>query len=372
MLDSRRRRTNGRRAIDSAGLAYGVVRVARARHGIWERKRPHSIMRSTCSIDRIGNGQPDNKGRPMNLRICVRQIIHTFFLQPGCEQLLLALECVDEDCVLGGLGEKGFYKGKEDITAMLFAQKKRMEKFPFSLVDEWYESVPTDSTWAMVYGRAHVRSGQIGQTHAPDEVLDIEMCISALFQKKDVWRLTFFHLSVPYSEGELSDYFSGTLSRRFREAQSMLCHMRQLVEQDPVTLLYNHRAFFNIAEQRARHENCYLMVLDLDHFKYINDTYGHLIGDEILKRTGAVLCAATRKNDVVGRVGGDEFAILCTDVQTDEAAMSIAERIVDEVNHLTVEPLTLTVKISVGVAKHRAQNTLRETFKQADVAMYQV
>lgn len=84
------------------------------------------------------------------------------------------------------------------------------------------------------------------------------------------------------------------------------------------------------------------------------------------------MCSNTKK-DVVGCVGGDELAILCTDVQTDEAAMSVSERIVDEVTDGSmVEPLTLMVKISVGVAKHRAQNTSRETFKQADAAMYQV
>lgn len=161
------------------------------------------------------------------------------------------------------------------------------------------------------------------------------------------------------------------LARQLEETQRMLSRMRRLAERDPLTCLYNRRAFFAKAAHLVKGKPCCLMVLDLDHFKRINDTYGHLTGDDILRQTGKAICAATRSHDIAGRVGGDEFAVVCGDVWTDETAMAIARRIVRRVNRMAGKSLSMPVNLSVGVARHRANHTLRETFRQADAALYQ-
>lgn len=299
--------------------------------------------------------------------------MHAFFLQPGCQPLLSALEWVDKDCILGGLGEQAFEEGEEAVKRALCARKKQMKDLSFQLLDEWYKEIPIDQNLAMVYGSIHIAggSGSGCKAGAADEKLEIQMCVSALFERKESWRLSSLHLSVPCGE-ELPGCFSGTLAQRLRETRRMLAYMRRLAEQDPVTSLYNRRAFFTMAEQLIQRENCYMMVLDLDHFKLINDTYGHLMGDDILHWTGKAICAAVRKDDVVGRVGGDEFAVMCAEVQTDQMAMDIAWRIVKNVNQMTGKSISMPVNISVGVARHQVNNILRETFRQADAAMYQV
>ena len=114
------------------------------------------------------------------------------------------------------------------------------------------------------------------------------------------------------------------------------------------------------------------MMLDLDDFKGINDTYGHLVGDDILKQTGVVLRSVIRRNDIVGRIGGDEFALLCANVASDEAAGAIAERIVRDINRTAGKKISKTVKISIGIAKVQPGQSMREVFQQADEALYQV
>ena len=308
----------------------------------------------------------------MKFESYIKKIVYAFFLEPGTQGLCSALECVSENCVLGGLGERLFLVGDKAIINVLCTQKQCIEGLNFRLDDEWYQLGRESETTRMVYGSVHAcGEAQKDETRA-DATLDIWLAFSALFEKQGDWRLVHIHLSVPYGEGQLKDYFSGTLTNRLREAEDLVDHMRQLATQDPVTSLYNHRAFFEMAEQMADCEDWYLMVLDLNQFKAINDTYGHLTGDDVLKRTGEVLRAATRKKDIVGRVGGDEFAVLCVDVQTDEMAMAIARRMVHDVNLLAGAQNSITVNVSVGVAKHHAANTVRQTFQRADTAMYQI
>lgn len=100
---------------------------------------------------------------------------------------------------------------------------------------------------------------------------------------------------------------------------------------DELTGLKNRRAFFEHAQQlysyckRNQRPLCAL-VLDIDHFKQINDTHGHQAGDEVLRQIGAVIRASFRESDVYGRLGGEEFAVLLADT-TLEAALRIAEQL---------------------------------------------
>lgn len=300
----------------------------------------------------------------MDLRADIKQIMDALFLQPDCGPLVSALECVDQDCILAGLGEQSFQQGKEAVKKALCSQKDQMKGLPAHLLDAWYKEIPMGENLAMVYGCLHL---SVAEGDSPN----MWICVSGLFLRKETWKLTSLHLSAPWDQ-ELPGCRWGALVRQLEETQQMLSYMSRLAEQDPVTLLYNRRTFFTMAEQLVQDKKCYMMVLDLDHFKLINDTYGHLMGDDILLQTGKAICAATREKDVVGRVGGDEFAVVCADVRDDAMAMAIARRIVKHVNEMTGKSISLPVNISVGVSRHRPENTLRETFRQADAAMYQV
>lgn len=118
-----------------------------------------------------------------------------------------------------------------------------------------------------------------------------------------------------------------------------------------------------------------LILLDLDHLKEINDTHGHLMGDEALKLVGTLLKTSMRRNDVAGRWGGDEFMLLLPG-SDQEVALQVAERLRQRIGqaHLRLEDgETLTLQVSLGVVSDRAgahAETPDGLFAKADRALY--
>jgi diguanylate cyclase (GGDEF)-like protein len=152
----------------------------------------------------------------------------------------------------------------------------------------------------------------------------------------------------------------------------------QLAHYDPITLLAN-RTLLNERLGRAlprcvrSGKSVGLLLVDLDHFKAVNDTYGHEVGDDLLKLVGSRLIASTRQPDTVARVGGDEFAILLEDVDNIDGARRVAQRIVNGfATPLMVRDKEQPVTCSVGVALSPHQGTsIDDLFRAADRALYQ-
>ena len=115
-----------------------------------------------------------------------------------------------------------------------------------------------------------------------------------------------------------------------------------------------------------------LMLLDLDHFKEVNDTLGHHVGDILLQQIGPRLSGVLREGDLMARLGGDEFGIALPDLPDEATAIRVAERIMEELERpLTVEGVHLDVSGSIGVALGHARDVDVETLmRRADVAMY--
>lgn len=117
-----------------------------------------------------------------------------------------------------------------------------------------------------------------------------------------------------------------------------------------------------------------VMMLDLDHFKQINDRHGHLAGDEVLRRFGDVLRASLRNVDLVGRYGGEEFCIVMND-STPEAARHTAERIRQEFSTLKIiydgKPLAVSVSIGIAGMSPGEHVDMQELLRRADSALYQ-
>ena len=170
---------------------------------------------------------------------------------------------------------------------------------------------------------------------------------------------------------------SVTRARREQQAarQHLTARLVELATRDGLTGCLNHRSFYGAVEDElaraARHgHDVSLLVIDVDAFKSINDTLGHVAGDEVLRGIGAVLTAAGRSTDVVGRIGGDEFAVLL--VETDRArADAAADRLVEAVSHMAGP---VPVSVTVGVA-HIAHPTLEDTPQRivalADARLYE-
>ncbi|MFS2294592.1 MAG: GGDEF domain-containing protein [Actinomadura sp.] len=127
-----------------------------------------------------------------------------------------------------------------------------------------------------------------------------------------------------------------------------------------------------LSRAQRTHDAVALLLIDIDHFKRVNDTHGHLMGDQVLVGVASTLCHQLRDYDVVGRFGGEEFVVLLPGADTVEACR-VAERLRGRVRRLAVptEEGTVTVTVSVGVALFRTHGQdLLELLAAADLALY--
>jgi diguanylate cyclase (GGDEF)-like protein len=161
--------------------------------------------------------------------------------------------------------------------------------------------------------------------------------------------------------------------------QAVIDALCELSLKDPLTGLANRRHFRAVLERSidvvARSgESALLLMLDIDHFKKINDTHGHLAGDHVLQAVGKCLAACVRPMDTVARYGGEEFAVVMPNCQVSYGE-TVAERIRLAVETLviTIAP-TVTVKITVSVGGAYAPEWVRSTSnlwtERADVQLY--
>jgi len=153
--------------------------------------------------------------------------------------------------------------------------------------------------------------------------------------------------------------------------------LRSLAAHDPLTRLLNRRGLMDALEAHFRSRTAvpaYLLIVDIDHFKRINDTHGHNVGDLVLMRVADVLKATARQGDLICRLGGEEFVIIALD--TDRAGvLQLAERTRAAIEHSEVSgigvkrPIRCTATIGVADAFTSAQ-AFDQCLQQADTALY--
>ena len=150
------------------------------------------------------------------------------------------------------------------------------------------------------------------------------------------------------------------------------------IRDSPLTELPNRRYLINrieaaLADAKRREEPLALLLLDLDHFKPINDQYGHDAGDLMLHSIGQRLHDNVRANDMVARLGGDEFAVLITGADAEQHARDVAMRLLETLAKPVLYGASqLTVTISIGVALYpRHGQQFANLYKAADEALYQ-
>ena len=166
------------------------------------------------------------------------------------------------------------------------------------------------------------------------------------------------------------------LHRVVLEAKSEATRLHELAVTDGLTQVANHRHFQDRLKEEFRRAQRYddplaLILVDLDHFKNVNDNFGHQVGDEVLKATAACVRAAVRETDFVARYGGEEFAVLLPKTHL-AGALTVAERIVAGMNNVRAGPAGLQVTASFGVSGFpgRSVNTAEQLVRTSDEALY--
>ncbi len=160
-------------------------------------------------------------------------------------------------------------------------------------------------------------------------------------------------------------------------SRATIAHLRSLAQTDALTGVLN-RTGFNAALERLEatlspmRSAGAMLYLDADHFKSINDRFGHHVGDRVLSLIGDVLRRHTRESDICGRLGGEEFAVLLQ-LATIDQALLVSERIRTAVTAgaATLGEPDLRLTISIGLAVHRTDETLSQCLRAADVRLYE-
>jgi len=160
-------------------------------------------------------------------------------------------------------------------------------------------------------------------------------------------------------------------NRELREAKETV---ERLARTDALTGLANRRTLHEalqreIARAERLSESLSVIIADLDHFKSINDRYGHINGDSVLMNAAAVFASQSRAYDLAARYGGEEFILLLPGTSTKEAVV-IAERIRKGVEGLQVPECPARLTLSLGVASWRTGEAPEQFVSRADVALY--
>ncbi len=168
-----------------------------------------------------------------------------------------------------------------------------------------------------------------------------------------------------------------TMNGALRRTIQLTGELERLARTDALSGLSNRRAFTEFGEMALANaaraaRPCAIVMIDIDHFKAINDRHGHAAGDAVIRALGAALAAAIRVGECAGRIGGEEFAVFLPDAGSDQG-MALAHRIQALVGAMRSRAgdLPLEVTVSIGVAStHGVPCTLDELLARADRALY--
>ncbi len=173
---------------------------------------------------------------------------------------------------------------------------------------------------------------------------------------------------------------NSALEEEIKQKKLLEEELRAIATTDSLTGVYTRRQLMEFGENevkrfvRAKRPLCILM-LDIDHFKNVNDTYGHAAGDAALKSFAATCAESVRSTDIIGRIGGEEFVVIMPETKS-EKAFEVAQRIRQnlEAKEICMQDLNLSLKITVSIGMHsavKADGSFEQMIAKADNALYE-
>lgn len=197
------------------------------------------------------------------------------------------------------------------------------------------------------------------------QILTVQLEVERLERDREIDRLHNVELARAYAE----------LAELHQKLEQQAARLERLSRTDDLTGLPNRRAFeerLEIELQRAHRTNTLVSVLmvDLDDFKQINDTFSHVVGDAVLRTTGQALSDCMREVDLCARIGGEEFVVLLPETDP-EGALVVGEKVVARVHELNQELRGVHVTASVGVATLLPDDDEESLVARADAKLYQ-
>ncbi len=297
----------------------------------------------------------------MDFTALTQQLIRAY-LGDDVQSTRQVMEMVAEDIIVIGTGRQEIFRSRKEYMAALERELVERHGMHFEVLSLECAVHPITPEAVLVTGPLIIYGSGAEAEGEPMGVY-METRYSMVYRKEaDGWKVAHLHHSVPNTEQSDQETYPKTLLRQVEEA-------RRLAQRDPLTDLLNLRAFQE-QYRRMAPEDAWLYIIDIDHFKQTNDAFGHLVGNQVLRELAAMMVSSVRATDVVCRMGGDEFLILCTGMRGPEEAGALARRLLEGADKMRRDTGHLE-SLSIGISHITPGIGLKEAAKKADQALYQ-
>lgn len=267
-----------------------------------------------------------------------------------------------------------------DLThnKFVYGQENYRHRFPFLYTELYDDIVQSISDNAVYYEDAKLYRKTLSKAGLIDAFTNRQMTeVNLEYRQKlrdntVVWRaITVIHLSNQESENMKVIGYVKDIDERKRNELEII----NLSQKDGLTGLYNKKFTQSLSEDylagEGSHTNSAAIMLDIDNFKGINDTWGHLVGDEALTAVSEKLLAVFRSSDIIGRVGGDEFFVLMKDYGSKEVLETKLDLLCDSLKEIQAGSSGRFISGSIGVALYPQDGeTYTELCQKADASLY--
>lgn len=304
----------------------------------------------------------------MDFNLFTQHMWQTYFADVDKDGKHPIQKWIDPTCTIIGTGKHEIYQTAQEFQSAMYKEFAERNHIQFQFRDFWCEPVLLSEDFCLVYGEIYIYwEGEDRET-----TIDMDSRFSMVYRRReDGWKIIHIHHSLPNIEQTDGEYYPKTLLNQFNEKLEKMEYLQTLAERDGLTGLINYRTFQERYKQYVdTTSSCWIFIIDVDKFKEVNDTFGHMSGNHVLKKMATTLKNIVRSSDIVCRMGGDEFILLCGGFETEEQAHAFAQRIKSAIAEAGKDERAWA-GISVGKASVSAANELEQVIETADVDLYQ-
>lgn len=300
----------------------------------------------------------------------VKSLWHRYIINQTPGELEQALAALPEDLLMIGTGRHEFYKNLQAFLTGMTGDQLEAREIQFELQDEWYDVQPVTDDVCVVFGSIWAR-----EKARPGKAVLVDMegsrftavCRDTL----DGAEICSIHHSMPYLDQGEDEYYPKTLASLANEAVKKSKVLERRVELDHMTELYNRMYLEWHVSQAIKKQTGLFYIFDLDDFKSVNDSMGHLAGDKVIQAFAKLLKRVFAPSAILGRMGGDEFAVWDDTLADRKQAEKRLSALADGCRRLSAS-LGVSVSCSAGLAVGvRTGEDFAALYQRADRALYQ-
>lgn len=299
-----------------------------------------------------------------------RKLWRAYVIEPSEESVQFIVDTMDPQLLsLIGTGKHEFYADIASFFAGLERDQQEAQDVVFEILDEYCEARPIGCDSCLVFGTLWVRE----RPDRPKPLLvEMDTRFTLVFRRDgDRWLLTHLHHSTPNVDQRREEYYPKTATEQANAALEHSKAMERRAELDSMTELLNHAAFEKhvaASLMEGAEDNAFFMI-DLDNFKTVNDTLGHPEGDRVIEEFAEVLEQVFPRDALIGRMGGDEFAVFSTSPLSVGGAEAKARQLIESWGARSAQR-DVELGCSVGIVRVVRGCTFFDLYRAADQALY--